>query len=213
MNQTRNTEIFVNTALYPMRAMVARSLDSLNWRHHGIGCLQGYISEDCEPEIRIHIWSPRLLKPGMDLSGDAHDHRFDMVSHVLAGHVAHQEMIAEKVPDGDHKMLILTNARAAKENNYHGPTTAVDGLFSVKRQDYTIAMGQSYRFRAYTFHRSPMPTDPNHIAVTCIEKYRQQKIMAQLLYPAAVEPVMAFGHDIDKDLCRDIVAQAKAALQ
>ena len=43
-----------------LRALVERLLPSLEWRHHGIGVLQGYVREDADPEIRVHIWSRDL---------------------------------------------------------------------------------------------------------------------------------------------------------
>lgn len=75
-----------------MRALVLKAIPFTIFRHHGIGVLQGYLAENAEPEVRIHIWSRRLLKPGMDVSGDVHDHRFDMVSHVLCGSIEHEEV-------------------------------------------------------------------------------------------------------------------------
>jgi hypothetical protein len=40
------------------------------------------------------------------------------------------------------------------------------------------------------------------VAVTVIEKHRQQDVRARILYPAAVPPVMAFGHDMDFAIAR-----------
>ena len=77
-----------------LRALVERLLPSLEWRHHGIGVLQGYVREDADPEIRVHIWSRDLARPGMEASGDVHDHRCDLVSHVLVGRVVHEEWFA-----------------------------------------------------------------------------------------------------------------------
>ena len=205
-----NTTIYKNAAVESMRALCLMVLDTVEWRHHGIGVLQGYVREECEPEIRLHIWSKKLLKPGMDVSGDAHDHRFDMVSHVLCGSVEHEELTPTPDSHGDHRMMALTHARAAADTNYHGPTRDLDGCFSVERRLMTIHSGMSYTFPALHFHRSPLTEDD--VAVTVIEKHRQQDVPARLLYPTAHPPVMAFGQEIDKELVRLVIGSARRRL-
>jgi hypothetical protein len=206
------TRIGQNHAAPAMRAMVLQAMDSMKWRHHGIGVLQGYVSEDADPEVRVHVWSRRLLKSGMDLSGDAHDHRFDMVSHVLCGTVAHEELTAEAALTGDHAMLALTHARAAADNKFHGPTEELPGTYRVLRNLLIIDAGYTYTFPALHFHRSPLAGDG--VAVTVVEKHRQQEdVRARILYPTAHQPVMAFGHDMDQALIASVLAEAKAALR
>lgn len=200
-----------------MRALVRSLIDRIEFRHHGIGVLQGYVCENVEPEIRIHIWSPKLLKPGIDVSGDCHDHRFDMVSHVLQGAIVHESWIPTAAENGDHEMLTLTHARAAADTAYHGPTSPLPGRFKVARQEFIIHAGNSYSFPAKKFHRSPFsyPFAGGHgseIAVTCVEKHNQLEDPARLLYPIASPPVMAFGHRPDPELIRSIVAEAKEKL-
>ena len=206
-----NTTVFKNPAFYSMRALARAQIDRLKWRHHGIGVLQGYVAENVEPEVRLHIWAKRLLKPGMDVSGDIHDHRFDMVSHVLYGFVEHEEIIEREDPQGDHETLALTHARAAAETLYHGPTTTLAGRYRVSRLRHVIDQGFSYTFKAQVFHRSPLG-EVDDLAVTCVEKHRQVDAPARLLYPVAREPVMAFGHSPNADEIRDIVAEAKRRL-
>ncbi len=195
-----------------MRAMALRALDGITWRHHGIGVLQGYLDEGTGIETRLHIWSRRLLKPGMEISGDAHDHRFDMVSHVLCGTIAHEELSPYESSTGDHRMMALTHARAAADNKFHGPTSDLNGSFRVLRHTIRIKAGQTYTFPAQHFHRSPLLGGLDDVAVTVIEKHRQQDMPARVLYPAAHPPVMAFGHDMDADLIASVLALARAAL-
>jgi len=83
-----------------MRAMALALFPQMQWRHHGIGVLQGYVAEDVEPEVRLHVWATELVKPGMAESGDIHDHRFDLLSHVLCGQVGHEEIIPYESEDG-----------------------------------------------------------------------------------------------------------------
>ncbi len=207
------TTVKQNPAFLSMRAMALALWDRMTWRHHGIGVLQGYVSEGVEPEIRLHVWSRLLLKDGMDLSGDAHDHRFDMVSHVLCGHVNHEEMDPHPDECGGYGMLALTHARAAADTNYHGPTTALAGRFSVSRWRFQIPAGFSYHFPAQRFHRSPLNGGLDGVAVTCIEKHRQQDVPARLLFPLAHDPVMAFGHEMEQGLVSAVLAMARARLQ
>ncbi len=207
-----NTDILTNPAFQALRALVSRVIDKVEFRHHGIGVLQGYVRENFEPEVRIHIWSRRLLKPGMEVSGDIHDHRFDMVSHVLSGSVWHEEINEFEDPNGDHVMMALTHARAAAGTDYHGPTTPLAGRFSVRRTIYKVPEGCSYRFPAGKFHHSPLQESLDEIAVTCVEKHRQRDVQARILYPAAHDPVMAFGHKPDPELVREIVSTAAARL-
>lgn len=205
-----NTKIFQNPAFRSMKALVVSLLDRIDFRHHGIGVLQGYLAEGSEPEIRVHIWSRKLLKPGMAVSGDVHDHRFDMISHVLCGTVLHEELIETADPGGDHTMMALTHARAAADTDYHGPTTPLGGRYKVERQMYLIRAGSSYSFPAQKFHHSPIQGDD--VAVTVIEKWQQRDAQARLLYPVDREPVMAFGHTPDKELVRSVILTAKERL-
>lgn len=205
-----NTVIWENKAVHALRALVLSHLDKIVFRHHGIGALQGYVQENCEPEIRVHLWSRRLLKPAMEVSGDIHDHRFDMVSHVLAGTVLHEELLPTPDPAGTHVMMALTHARAAADTGYHGPTTPIEGRFRVRRKLYQICEGFSYSFRAGKFHHSPIHGDD--VAVTVIEKWRQSDAKARLLYPVDHEPVMAFGHTPDQELIRSVVEAARSRL-
>ena len=197
------------TAVQSLRALTLAVFPHLQWRHHGIGCLQGYVVEDAEPEVRIHVWSPKLVKSGMDESGDVHDHRFDLVSHVLVGAVAHEEIFPEEDGGGDWSMLSLTHARAAKDTGYHGPTSPLPGRFSVRRNSMMIQAGDSYRYPAGRFHRSPVLPS---VAVTCVEKHGQTSAAARILYPTATPPVMAFGHEMDWSVVGPLLQEARDRL-
>ena len=55
----------------------------LRWRHHGLGMLQAELSES----LRVHVWHPSLVSPGMVWPRCVHDHRFDIGSVVVVGAV------------------------------------------------------------------------------------------------------------------------------
>lgn len=206
-----DTIIMQNIAHAAMQTMCLRLLDLATWRHHGIGVLQGYIQEHTEPEVRLHIWSKKLLKPGIDVSGDIHDHRFDMTSHVLLGTVQHEEILPTADDEfGDHQMFALTHARAAADNNFHGPITQLGGSYSLERCKHEINEGWSYFYPALNFHRSPLVGDK--VAVTIVEKHNQKVTPARVLYPISTPPVMAFGHEMDDNLVKEVIAEARAGL-
>ena|ERR1700685_2369023 len=196
-----------NTSL---RALALALFPSMKWRHHGIGVLQGYVIENVNPEIRLHIWDPKLLKPGMDISGDIHDHRFSFRSHVLCGSVGHEIITPHEDECGEWGMLKLTHARLAKENNYHGPTEPLSGRFSIERSLTVIPQGCSYRFQRSLFHRSVLI---GGTVVTCVEKYDQREdVSARILHPLNNPPVMAFGHEMDWSIIGPVIERAEKML-
>lgn len=203
------TTVERNRSNEAMKAMALALFPSMQWRHHGIGVLQGYVVEDASVEVRLHVWARELLKPGMDVSGDIHDHRFDMVSHVLCGDVGHEEIFPEHADGGAWSMLALTHARAAKDTGYHGPTRDLPGRFDVRRSSWIINAGHTYRFPRGRFHRSPILSG---VAVTVVEKHNQSSEPARILYPSAAPPVMAFGHDMDWSVIGPVLQRARAAL-
>lgn len=60
---------------------ILRLLRGLRWRHHALGMLQGELS----PFVRIHIWDPELVHFSEGSPRAIHDHRFDLLSYVVAG--------------------------------------------------------------------------------------------------------------------------------
>lgn len=203
------TTIRQDDAHVALVTLTLQVLHQVNWRHHGIGVLQGYLSEHREPEIRIHVWDPALIKPGIVGNGDVHDHRFDMVSHVLAGNVAHEEWFALPQADGTHTTTLLTHARAAAETKFHGPTTPTAERFLCRRETYVIPAGHRYTFPARAFHRSPVPSP----AVTLVEKHNQRSEPARILHPYDAPFVAAFGHDECPSLLVTVLDRAKVALE
>lgn len=203
------TTVEKNNCTEALKALALAMFPQMSWRHHGIGCLQGYVVEDAVPEVRLHVWAPELVKPGMDKSGDIHDHRFGLVSHVLVGSVGHEEFFPDEDAEGDWAMLSLTHARAAKDTGYHGPTTPLPGRFTVRRNAMVIPARHTYRFPSGRFHRSPV----TGLAVTCVEKHRQVDTPARILHPIAAPPVMAFGHDMDWAVIGPVLARATEALR
>lgn len=176
-------------------ALEALKQGHLKWRHHGIGVLQAYLREGDGVEHRLHIWSRSLIKPGIDVSGDAHDHRFDMVSHVLSGSVANVEWDVAASPRGTWTTMTLVHARAAgAEKKFHAPMQPTGKRYTRKLNVFLVYEGQLYRFPARTFHQ----TLASEFAITWVEKHNQTTEPACIVHPIDIPAVPAFGHDVDQ---------------
>lgn len=198
-----------------LRALVVDRWTGLQWRHHGIGALQAYVRENVEPEIRIHVWDPRLVRPGIYDSGSIHDHRFDLESTVLVGALHEREYgnlyPASPLYDGElWEIWQVENARSAgSERGFDG--ACVPDLLGTKyvadvRRHRHLA-GQTYSLSRRTFHE----TRVDALAVT-ICTLRNKQGQARLLVPAGREPVHAFGAPAAPELQLAILREAFVAL-
>jgi hypothetical protein len=160
------------------------------WRHHGIGVLQSYLIENADPEIRLHVWDPSLVRPGIEQAGDVHDHRFELVSQVLEG-VLH-ETIFHEVQESPLRCDVWTveNARSA------GAAQAFDGKHAFVGSACFVAdhrkhpRGARYGLGRGLFHRTQAPG----LAVTICAMH-DKRGQARLLTPQGREPVHAFSAD------------------
>jgi hypothetical protein len=175
-------------------ALAAIESGTLEWRHHGIGVLQAYLSEGEGVEHRLHIWSRSLLKPGISASGDAHDHRFDMVSHVLFGAVLNEGWALTESPRGTWTTMTLVHARAAgAEQKFHAPMMPTGQRYERRKSTVSVPAGSLYRYPARRFHRSPV----YEFAISWVEKHNQTTEPARIAHPIDVPAVPAFGHEMD----------------
>lgn len=192
-----------------MRAVEALQSGHLEWRHHGIGVLQAYLVEGEDVEHRLHIWSRSLLKSGIEESGDAHDHRFDMKSHVLFGVVFHERWRLDESSFGTWTTMTLVHARAAgAEQKWHAPMAPTGKRYSCYSNTIQIRAGEYYTFPAQQFHRSPV----GEFAVTWVEKHNQTDAPARICHPIDIPAVPAFGHDINQDQLAHLTKLAVAVL-
>lgn len=157
---------------------------SLDWRHHGIGVLQAYLSERNGVERRVHIWHPDLVVPGIEVSGCVHDHRFDLASVVLVGSLLHRVYALRPNPEGDYETLNLVNARASNEatGSFHTEPTLTGERFDAYVYAYSIGAGHGYTFDRHAFHSSTS----TELTVTVVEKRNQEgsaRLLADRRYP------------------------------
>lgn len=186
-------------ALSELRALVSRSLPTLTWRHRAIGALQGYVAEDREPEVRVHIWHPQLVLVDTDRDGGRpHDHRFTLRSTVLAGAIGHEELIVEEHERGAFDEYEVQHARLGA-----APLKPTGRRLHARTLSAVIPAGQTYTFPARRFHRS-FVVGP---AVTLVSKNRQTEDPARVLFPVGCEPV--FGvHPIEASVAKRYVDDA-----
>lgn len=175
-----------------LRAALVECWPTLKWRHHGIGALQAYIREHTDPEIRVHVWSPRLVRPGIIGHGNAHDHRFDLTSYVLAGALTDTRYAVQADVNGDWSVHLVENARSAgPEKNYDGEHSGAMFHGFVELDTLRIDAGSSYWIPRGDFH-STESAEPLTITVCAMSK---KKGLARLLVPRGEDPVHAFGEE------------------
>jgi hypothetical protein len=195
-------------AIRTLRMLVLSQWDRLQWRHHGIGVLQAYLFEDCDPEVRLHVWHPRLTREGIMESGDCHDHRFNLRSTVLAGQI-NETFFGTEVPDpnGAWQLWQVQNARAAGHNKQCG-IEPLPGRYSFDVRQFHYIAGVTYAHPRGTFHR----TWVEDLAITlCL--LGDKRGQARLLTPYGKEPVHAFGEPAPEALQNMVLAQAHNELR
>lgn len=203
-----------------LRALVAAALarDDLVWRHHGIGVLQAYIRENVEPEVRIHLWHPDLVRPGIGDAGSVHDHRFDLVSTVVHGsivenvlhedsHFPHGRMNAWRA--GSWQPWHVQNARAAgAERGFDGECHPIGAPIEALAERRLHVAGDTYTLGRHVFHETVV----DELAITVCTMFRKEG-QARLLVPVGKEPVHAFGGPLPIDAMARVFKEARAALE
>lgn len=198
-------------AFYKAEALRCLSDYKLKWRHHGIGVLQAYVLENEPVEHRLHIWSKSLIKDGITGAGDAHDHRFDMVSHVLFGTIMHEEWFLTESKAGTWTTMDLIHAReAGLENNFHGPMTPTGIRYKRNISNLQVSAGQLYTFPKGQFHRTLI----DGFTITWVEKHAQDDhLHARIAHPIDILATPAFGHEMDPEQVKFLVNLAIEVLR
>ena len=200
---------------------IASRLESLEWRHFGVGALQDYLFESDSYEQRIHIWHPDLVAEGIVGAGDMHNHRFSFTSKVLRGELHNQEY---KINEGQYPvgqnawgteghgdLYEVINAREQKKS-----TGLYDGSVNfVKHVDVgpygcetTYKAGDEYEFGRGRFHR----TSFEGLTITLVTKFDTLPGMrAQIIVPRGATLIHAFDESRKVDI-PGIIEQAKYAL-
>lgn len=210
-----DTKLFHASAaeLRTYAAMLTALWPQLSWRHAGFGALQAYIREGDESELRVHVWHPALVKPGIADSGLCHDHRFDMRSTVLVGEIVNRECRLIEAADGDWETWTVLHARAAKEKTgetFHQDPEQTGIRYLREVTDYRVSAGSGYTFAKRAFHESHV----ERLTITLVEKLNQEAFDARILAPHGRDIVHAFSTPLpsDGDVVSAVLADALAAL-
>lgn len=169
----------------------------LKWRHHGIGALQAYLpgGEGGNPERRVHVWDPRLVREGIRDCGDAHDHRFDLISHVLLGELPEVLYMPPGPSDAGLAGFSWMDAWEVQNARAAGPEKHFDGTCRYAGQSSALkpVLRVHSAFSSYSIPRGVIhATRPTGLAMTLCEMHDKQG-QARIWTPQGKEPVHAFG--------------------
>jgi len=189
--------------LTAMRTLVSRVLPTLQWRHHGIGALQAYVSET----VRIHVWHDTLVLPGMRESGAIHDHRFDLESTVLVGALTNREYsedLSHGIPLGEFDMYEVLKS---KDRIAELRKVATRRFISVRETELTE--GCTYTYPKRRFHESIH----RGTTVTLVTKSNQEDFPPRILAPAGTKPVNALQTQFDSSKTDGVIQEAATLLR
>lgn len=185
----------------------------MDWRHNGIGVLQGYTSEG-DTETRFHIWHPSLMLPGMQEGGLYHNHRFSLSSHVLHGAIRHDELTVREDPNGRFEYAWVTHARKAKAQGghalgeFHSEPERCGVPLTVDHHPMLIGEGLHYTFPRFAFHGS----STDGLCITYVAKLNQVEERARLLVPYQQGYTHAFANTRPRAEWEWIITDAIGAL-
>lgn len=170
----------------------------IEWRHHGIGVLQGYLHEG-DSETRLHVWHPSLVIPGFTAeNGLVHDHRFGFTSYVLHGAILNEEYTFSRfdrmyTDDEAWIMQPVKHARKAmaEDGSYHSPLHELTQYEHriMRKSSCWYSEGEQYRMSPRQFHLSRV----NSMTVTVVMKHDVVDGPAVIARKKGVAPIHAFG--------------------
>lgn len=218
----KHTQVQPVGDLWTLQAMASSLIGHLTWRWSGLGLLQGYVYEyplrehqgfgrqggRRGHELRIHIWSKRLMVPGIDQNGNVHNHRFKLRSTVLWGEIAHDEYDIRASESGAFSLWDFPNANADTPEE-RCAMRKLDGLYVANITSGIIRAGERYTFERREYHRSYPLVDPT---ITLVEKLDQVDESARVLAPCDTDPVAAFGGELKPGAIMDVVLDAQEKL-
>lgn len=191
-------------------AMLLALWPTLQWRHTGIGALQAYIKEGDTDELRLHIWSPSLVKHGIEDSGLCHDHRFNLRSTILVGAMTQTEFEIKENDYGTYEIYTVTHAKEAmkQEGSFHKDPVKTNQHYNRSGTNFFIPEGHGYTFKKFAFHESRA----SELTITLLEKTEQENTRARILKPVGIPLIHAFTETQTYEQFKPILAQAREAL-
>lgn len=195
------------------RVKIRGGSERLQWRHHGIGCLQAYVQEGGRYETRVHIWHPllRLVTPNF---GDVHDHRFHAYSTVLSGSLQNEVWYdrrwrIEPPAEGSTWDVYETLHQRADPEALKNPQAPVAKVHGYLPAVLSVAAGSNYFIPARGFHRTLVDS----FAVTVMTKFNQRDdVKARILVKEGGTLIPAFENGRALPDMKDYLEQAIEAL-
>lgn len=170
--------------------------NDLEWRHHSTGLLQAYLPND--PGARVHIWN-RGLK--LRDSGELHNHRFTLQSHILVGRITHERLILTPDENGSHDVWDIPGASQGSNDalRLHDRSSVKGTRVNIERVERcNFTAGDSYTVRKWDFHHARQEPEDTELTVTFVRLHdKETTAPASLLYPAGRKPEHAFTEDED----------------
>ena len=182
-------------AYHELRHYILQRWANFEWRHHGTGMLQAYSRDGSgNTDIRIHVWHPCLLLPGMSVSGAMHNHRFGFKSRVVVGSILHTNLQVAEDTGGAHQLFNIENASAGRDCDI----VAGKRVQLSMGRDSLFGEGDSYDIKKWDFHWAR----PSHdVAVTFVDIHDKDITKsATLVAPYGTTPVHAFTHKRQPEL-------------
>ena len=158
--------------------------------YFGLGFVQLKLSDT----RRLHFWHPSC--EAIVGEEEIHDHRYDFVSHVLAGTVVHETWDYSPCADGGVEAFKVS----CKPGVPSDPAPSSRGKAS-RTGMYSLAAGSFYRFPAGAFHRSEGKS-----AVTSLTRGPVVLEEATVLRPLGAPPVCAFSRPMPEADCWAAIA-------
>lgn len=188
--------------------------DALKWRHHSTGLLQAYVPK-YDGAMRVHIWNKRLK---LRDSGEMHNHRFTLQSHVLVGSLTHERLVL--TPDeagGSHNVWEIPGASQGSdaELRLHERKSDKGSRVNVERTDKCQFMsGDSYTVRKWDFHHARQEDDDAELTVTVVRLLNKETTApAALLYPVGHRPRHAFTDKPEPALMTSLIQDSRLHLR
>lgn len=144
-------------------------------RFHGNGFTQLYVGD----AKRLHVWHPSL-SPIRDHNATIHNHRYDVMSHVVHGLLEHTVYSVVPHPDGPMQINIVNTSDPALKAQLTGPTGTGERVVAIPSGKYDMPAGSYYEFRHPDFHTS----EASMLTVTVFEQVNDDRSR----HPAVLSP-------------------------
>ena len=168
---------------------------SVRWRHHGLGMLQTEFND----ALRVHVWHPDLVAPGMLWPRCVHDHRFRLDSAVVIGTVYDVPcaLSEEAFIPGWERVHVYEIEHAKEQDRMvtkEGCSTATQARLIAKgslqaANEIAYVAGETYTIERRAFHT----TRVRGLAVTAVHRAHFDRRVARVLATPGADVLAVSG--------------------